>query len=290
MLSWRALAILGVAIVGGGSCGTGNGSAVHTGSGGTTTDGAVVGGSHGSGGMGGSSAGGSGGSEGAPLSSAAGFGPAFEHAMCEMLVPCGAYPDVATCEADTVFADGALLQTMVTDVQRGIVRYDASAAAACIAALPTGCEITQKLTGEGTPTRGRTAPSTSSRCYRPAPAFSLGWRAPVNPVRSGSIARRPRRYAAVSSPVPRMTLVARRPVRSRPTAGSTITSLTPRASRAGMTVSACFPLSAIPPAGSASSPRPKGRAAIRGLHIPAAAWTITATPRTVRRPVPASGD
>jgi len=144
MVSWRAQAILCAAIVASGGCGTG--------SGGTPTDGAVVGGSHGSGGATGSSTGGStgsGGPGGAPLSSAAGFGPAFEHALCEMLVPCGAYPDVATCEADTVFAEGALLQTMVADVQRGIVRYDSSAAAACIAALPTGCETTEKFSGVG---------------------------------------------------------------------------------------------------------------------------------------------
>ena len=152
MWVWPAPVIVCAAFVAGAGCGTSNGSAGRAGSGGTTSDGSGVGGSHGSGGTGGSSSigsGGSGGSGGAPLSSAAGFGPAFEHAMCTMLVPCGVYPDVATCEADTVFAEGALLQTMVTDVQRGIVRYDSSAAAACIAALPTDCETSQRFPGVG---------------------------------------------------------------------------------------------------------------------------------------------
>ena len=121
-------AIAGVlaALVMAGACSPGSGSAVHSGSGGTPVDGSVIGGSHGGPGSGGSGNGGSrgsGGSGGAPsLSSAAGFGPAFEQAMCATLAMCGGYPDVATCKADTVFAEGSLIETTVTHVQQGLVR------------------------------------------------------------------------------------------------------------------------------------------------------------------------
>ena len=151
--SRRVRAVLLVTVVLGGGCGSGSGAAVHTGSGGTPVDGSVIGGSHGGPGSGGSGNGGSrgsGGSGGAPpLTSAAGFGPAFEQAMCATLAMCGGYPDVATCKADTVFAEGSLIETTVTHVQQGLVRYDPTAAAACIAALPTDCETTALFSGEG---------------------------------------------------------------------------------------------------------------------------------------------
>jgi hypothetical protein len=145
--------IVFAAIVAVAGCGSSNSCEGPTDSGATTTGGS--GGSPVSGATGGSRGVGSGGSLGAggsgvaPLSSPAGFGPAFEHAMCALVTPCGAYLDVATCEADTVFAESSFLQTVVTDVQRGIVRYDAIAAAACIAALPRDCQTSQKFPGLG---------------------------------------------------------------------------------------------------------------------------------------------
>jgi hypothetical protein len=112
--------------------------AVAIGCSGGAGGGSSTGGMGGTGGTGKGSAGGSSGSI-AP----ADFGQAFEAAYCAPLVSCGVYPDLANCEAATLFAESNFVLTAIGDVGRGISRYDAAAAAACIAALPTTCIATQ---------------------------------------------------------------------------------------------------------------------------------------------------
>ena len=99
------------------------------------------GGGSSTGGTGGSGKGGAGGSSGSIA--LADFGQAFEAAYCAPLVGCGVYPDLANCEAATLFAESDAILTAVGAVGRGTSRYDAAAAAACIAALPSTCTVTE---------------------------------------------------------------------------------------------------------------------------------------------------
>lgn len=93
------------------------------------------------GGTGGNGKGGTGGASGNVA--LADFGRAFEAAYCAPLVACGVYPDLTNCEAATLFAESNFVLTAVGAVGRGTSRYDAAAAAACIAALPSTCIVTQ---------------------------------------------------------------------------------------------------------------------------------------------------
>ena len=114
---------LGVALVVGVGCGGGAGGQISTG------------------GTGGNGQGGAGGS---PASVAlASFGQAFEEAYCGPLVACGVYPDLTNCQAGTLFAESNALLTAVGAVGRGTSHYDPTAAAACIAALPSTCIVNQ---------------------------------------------------------------------------------------------------------------------------------------------------
>jgi hypothetical protein len=67
------------------------------------------------------------------------FGAAFDAAYCAPLVPCGVYTSLAACEAAIHFGGTTQIVTASTDVQAGTITYDAAAAGACIAALPTDC-------------------------------------------------------------------------------------------------------------------------------------------------------
>jgi hypothetical protein len=67
------------------------------------------------------------------------FGMAFEDALCGPEVACQVYADLATCEAAMVFAESTQTLTQVASVHRGTSRFDPTAAAACLAALPTYC-------------------------------------------------------------------------------------------------------------------------------------------------------
>jgi hypothetical protein len=72
------------------------------------------------------------------------FGPAFDAAYCAPLVACSVYTTLAACEASTQFGETTEMVTAASDVENGIITYDATAAAACIAALPTECNAIQE--------------------------------------------------------------------------------------------------------------------------------------------------
>jgi hypothetical protein len=89
----------------------------------------------------GSSAAGTGGTTGALTVD--NFGMAFEDALCGPEVACQVYANLATCEAATVFAESTQTLTDVAAVHRGTSRFNPTAAAACLAALPTYCFLPQ---------------------------------------------------------------------------------------------------------------------------------------------------
>ena len=60
------------------------------------------------------------------------------------LVTCGVYTTLAACEASTHFGENTEMVTAASDIQNGIITYDATTAAACIAALPTECNAIQE--------------------------------------------------------------------------------------------------------------------------------------------------
>jgi hypothetical protein len=93
-------------------------------------------------GTGGSGSTGRGGTTGGALTVDS-FGMAFEDALCGPEVACQVYANLATCEAATVFAESTQTLTQVAAVHRGRSRFDPTAAAACLAALPTYCFLPQ---------------------------------------------------------------------------------------------------------------------------------------------------
>jgi len=103
----------------------------HGATGGT---GGIGGGVGGTGGMGAT-----GGAGGEPIAM---FGSDLETAFCTPRVACGAFFDLATCVAFENFAQGFSYRHVVASVGRGTIYYDPVAAAACIAALPQDCSIT----------------------------------------------------------------------------------------------------------------------------------------------------
>jgi hypothetical protein len=146
---WRRMrdlfraAIAAAAIASGLACSGGSGTAASgSGSGGGSGEGGGSGGSSGGSGMGGGTGmdGGAGGGIGTPTSvPLASFGQAYEDAFCAPLVKCHVFPDIATCEAATPFAETSYILTAVGAAQRGTIHYDPVAAAACVAGLPTTC-------------------------------------------------------------------------------------------------------------------------------------------------------
>jgi hypothetical protein len=101
----------------------------------------------GTGGSGGQGA--TGGSRSAGSITLTDFGPAFDAAYCAPLVTCGVYTTLAACEASTQFGETTEMLTAASDVETGIVSYDATAAAACIAALPADCIAIQQDVSAG---------------------------------------------------------------------------------------------------------------------------------------------
>ena len=98
------------------------------------------------GGTGGSSSGGTGGAPGSTLT-ADNFPMAFEDALCSPDVACQVYTSMAACEAAMWFAESTQVLTQVAGVHSGKVRFDATAAAECLAALPTYCFQAQDQVG-----------------------------------------------------------------------------------------------------------------------------------------------
>ncbi len=98
------------------------------------------------GGNGGSSgSGGSAGTSGSiPLEM---FAADFAIGYCTPLVACGVFTDLATCRALSYFEQTDTIPTLVGEVGRGTVVYDPAAAATCVAALPTACNV--NLSNEG---------------------------------------------------------------------------------------------------------------------------------------------
>ena len=103
------------------------------------------------GGTGGSGAGsGTGGApyDGVPLSA---FAHTFEVFFCQPAVSCGVYPALQSCLDATIFEESTGMLSAVSAVKKGTAGYDPNAAAACIASLPTDCEVNQGwgLQGDG---------------------------------------------------------------------------------------------------------------------------------------------
>jgi hypothetical protein len=86
----------------------------------------------------GSATGGAGGTAGGVLT-ADNFGMAFEDALCGPEVACHVWTNLAACETGMVFAESMQILSDVAAVHRGTIHFDSTAAAACLAGLPTYC-------------------------------------------------------------------------------------------------------------------------------------------------------
>jgi hypothetical protein len=71
------------------------------------------------------------------------FLPAVRNAICERAVACLQHPDVATCLATNIVADGFGVAAWVSSVKRGGAHFDPAAAAACLDAIPRECLVVE---------------------------------------------------------------------------------------------------------------------------------------------------
>ena len=131
-----ALAIVVVA-------GCGSGAATTDGGGAPSRGGAGgEGGGSGAGGVGDLGMDGGGDADAGAGAPALQFGQDFEAAFCAGQVACNVYADAADCRAGTLFDQSSWILTAAAALHRGTVTFDPTAAAACIAALPTNCLVT----------------------------------------------------------------------------------------------------------------------------------------------------